>query len=126
MRTTAVERYLETIYEIDARGDEVRVKEIAGKLKVSNPSVSEMVDRLVSEGLVSHDKYMHIALTEKGRRVARGLDRKHEVIRRFFVDVLGVEEKIADRDACEIEHVISNETLNKLVGYLESAPGNPA
>ncbi|MBU4194953.1 MAG: metal-dependent transcriptional regulator [Actinobacteria bacterium] len=122
MSASTFERYLETIYGIESGGTEVRVKDIAATLGVSNPSVSEMVDRLVACGLVTHNKYQHIALSAKGRRIARGLDQKHDVLRQFFVDVLGVNEAVADRDACEIEHVISNETLDKLVGYLESLP----
>jgi DtxR family Mn-dependent transcriptional regulator len=120
MGTSAFERYLEVIYEIAASGAEVRVKDIATSLGISNPSVSEMVDRLVENSLVTHDKYQHIELTAKGRRIAKGLDRKHEVIKRFFTNVLHVEEGVADADACEIEHVMSDETLDKLVSYLES------
>lgn len=115
----AFERYLETIYEIQLGGDAVRVKDIATSLGVSNPSVSEMVDRLVDGEYVTHDKYQHIKLTTKGLRLAKGLDRKHETIKQFFVNVLGVDEELADRDACEIEHVISDRTLDKLVEYLE-------
>ena len=118
--TSAFERYLEAIYEIVRTGKDVRVKDIAGALGISQPSVSEMVDRLVENSLVTHDKYQHIELTAKGRRIAKGLDRKHETIKRFFVNVLNVDESVADSDACEIEHVISDETLDRLVAYLES------
>lgn len=120
MGTGAFERYLEAIYEIARSSGEVRVKDIAGSLGISNPSVSEMLDRLVENSLVTHDKYHHIELTAKGRRIAKGLDRKHEVIKKFFTNVLQVDEAVADADACEIEHVISDETLDRLVSYLES------
>ena len=93
MGTSAFERYLDVIYEIEDTGEEVRVKDIAAALGVSYPSVSEMVDRLVSEGLVTHDKYRQISLTAKGRRIGKGLDEKHEVIKRFFTNVLGVDER---------------------------------
>lgn len=122
MGTGAFEKYLEAIYEISISEGEVRVKDIAVSLGVSYPSVSEMVDRLVENGLVNHDKYRHITLSAKGRRIAKGLEGKHDVIKRFFVNVLRVEEEVADNDACEIEHVISDETLDKLVKYLESLP----
>ena len=117
----AFERYLEAIYETgECAGGEVRVKDIAASLGVSKPSVSEMVDRLVENQLVTHDKYQNIKLTAKGRRIAKGLDRKHETIKQFFIDVLGVDPAVADKDACEIEHVISDVTLDKLVEYLSS------
>ena len=114
----AVERYLETIYELERDGT-VRVKDIADAMSVSCPSVSGMVTRLVDGGLATHDKYRHIELTSKGRRIARGLDRKQAVIMRFFTEVLDIDEESAERDACEIEHVISSGTLDKLVEYLE-------
>lgn len=120
--TGAFERYLEAIYEIGEQADgHVRAKDLAEALNVSRPSVSEMVDRLVGSRLVTHDKYQHIKLTPRGKRIAKGLDRKHEVIKEFFADVLGVDADVADRDACEIEHVISDETLDKLVEYLRGA-----
>jgi len=88
----AFERYLEAIYEAgECAGGEVRVKDIAASLGVSKPSVSEMVDRMVENQLVTHDKYQHIKLTAKGRRIAKGLDRKHETIKHFFIDMLGVD-----------------------------------
>src|SRR5450759_1907798 len=117
----AFERYLEAIYETgECAGGEVRVKDIAASLGVSKPSVSEMVNRLVENQLVTHDKYQNIKLTAKGRRIAKGLDRKHETIKQFFIDMLGVDPDVADKDACEIEHVISDVTLDKLVEYLSS------
>jgi DtxR family Mn-dependent transcriptional regulator len=122
MVTGAFERYLDVIYEVHVKQGEVRVKDIAESLGVSRPSVSEMVDRLVENGLVTHDKYSHIKLTSRGHRIGKGLDRKHDIIKRFFVDVLGVGETVADRDACEIEHVISNETMGRLIEFLEKLP----
>lgn len=120
MARSTFERYLEAIYETAASGVEVRVKDIATSLGVSYPSVSEMVDRLVDNGLVTHDKYQRIELTAKGRRIAKGLDRKHEVIKGFFINVLDVDEAVADSEACEIEHVISDRTLDRLVRFLET------
>lgn len=120
MGTGAFERYLEVIYSVGRSADEVRVKDIAASLGVSLPSVSEMLDRLVESSLVTHDKYGHIELTARGRRIAKGLDRKHEVIKDFFMNVLGVEEEVADADACEIEHVISDATLIGLVEYMDA------
>lgn len=122
MSTKTFEKYLEVIYEIERSSGEVRVKDIAEVLHVSYPSVSEMVDRLVKNGYAEHDKYRHINLTPEGEKIASGLDRKHELIRKFFTNVLGVDHQTADSDACEIEHVISDETLDKLVKYLESEP----
>ncbi len=120
MGTSAVEKYLEVIYEIARSGGSTRVKDVAKSLNVSLASVSEMLDRLVQQGYVAHDKYRRITLTPKGKKLAMRLDRKHAVIMRFFTNILEVDEEVANKDACEIEHVISDETLEKLVRFLES------
>lgn len=123
MATGAVERYLETIYELGLIQEVVRVKDIACALDVSYPSVSEMLTKLTRDDLIVHGKYQHVSLTEKGTRIARKLDRKHETLRHFFTEILEVDEETADLDACEIEHVISDKTLRKLIAYLESTTG---
>ncbi|MDD5748004.1 MAG: metal-dependent transcriptional regulator [Actinomycetota bacterium] len=120
MRRESFEKYIDVIYELSGKKGGARITDIAKALGISPPSVSEMVDHLVEIGLVTHDKYKHISLTPKGKRLGKGLDRKHEALKKFFIDILGVDEKIADRDACEIEHVISKETLERMLSYLES------
>lgn len=122
MANGSVEKYIETIYELELSHDFVRVKDIANALGVTYPSVSEMLGKLAKDGLIDHGKYRHVTLTVKGAGIARKLDKKHETIKRFFIDILGVNEETADVDACEIEHVMSDETLKKLVSYLESNP----
>lgn len=118
--TEGFERYLDAIYEIHCSGKEVRVGELADQLGISMPSVSEMVERLVQGSFVKHDKYSKIELTEKGQTIAEKLRRRHQVLRTFFISILGVDEEVADQDACEIEHVISDETMDRLIAYLES------
>ncbi|MBN1288900.1 MAG: metal-dependent transcriptional regulator [Actinobacteria bacterium] len=122
MAKGAIERYLETIYELELSSEVVRVKDIARALDITYPSVSEMLGKLARDNLIEHGKYRHVSLTEKGAKIARRLDKKHGTIKRFFTEILGVNEETADMDACEIEHVISDETLRKLVAYLESNP----
>lgn len=123
MGTSADEKYLETIYELQLKLEVVRVKDIAGALDVSYPSVSEMLVKLARDDLINHGKYQHVTLTEKGAKIAKHLDRKHETLKQFFTEVLEVDEKTADSDACEIEHIISDKTLQKLVSYLEATAG---
>lgn len=123
MATGAIERYLETIYELGLEQEVVRVKDIACALDVSYPSVSEMLTKLARDNLIIHGKYQHVSLTEKGTRIARKLDRKHETLKKFFTEILEVDEETADSDACEIEHVISDKTFQKLISHLESTTG---
>ncbi len=117
--TAALEDYLEAIYLIFQKAGTVRVKDVAEHLKVKEASVSEAVRRLVERGLLKHERYGELVLTEKGRKTAREIYKRHQVLQKFFKDILGVNEETAYRDACAIEHAISRETLQKLIEFVE-------
>lgn len=116
--TPNMEMYLKTIYEIDGGGDEARVKGIADRLGVKMPSVTGAVDSLQRRGLVRHNPYGGVQLTPRGRRVARDVKDRNDLLFRFLCDVLKLPEKIAARDACELEHVVSPKTLERLSAFL--------
>ncbi len=120
MRTVAMESYLEIIYRLEKIDVVARVKDIAEELDVSTPSVSSMLDRLVEDELAVHEKYGYVRLTAKGHRRGKELESKHQAVMEFFRDILHVDEKVADEDACEIEHVISKESIDKLVEFVKS------
>lgn len=115
--TPSMEAYLETIKEMEEEKKVVRVKGIARRLKVKMPSVTEALGNLSDEGLVRHEKYGHIELTPTGNEVARKIFSRHQILFSFFTDILGVDSKRADEDACRIEHVISEITLKRLVRF---------
>lgn len=117
--TASLEDYLEAIYLISRKTSTVRVKDVAEHLKVREASVSEAVKRLAERGFLKHERYGVLVLTEEGEKAAREIYRRHQVLQQFFKEVLGVNEKIAYRDACAIEHTISKETLQKLVEFIE-------
>jgi DtxR family transcriptional regulator, Mn-dependent transcriptional regulator len=115
-----MEMYLKTILRLDPPdGSGVRVKEIATSLGVTRPSVSEALRSLTARGLVVHPSYGTVRLSVRGRRAATSVNHRFEVLRKFFADILQVEEKIASRDACEIEHVVGVETLRRLTAFVE-------
>ena len=91
--------------------DGVRVCDVAGKLNVSKASASLALAKLTEQGLLYKDSERRAHLTKSGESKAIQLLDKFEVIRTFLVKILRVEESIADRDACAIEHVISTDTL---------------
>ena len=115
----SLEDYLETIYLIDKELDTVRTKEIANRLSVSLPSVTEAIQKLSKNNFLRHRKYGKVILTAKGKKMAKGIYHKHKVLLNFFNTVLTVNKETAEKDACKIEHELSQVTLNKLTKFLE-------
>ncbi len=117
MPTHREEDYLEAILHIVRRKGYARVGDIAKHLDCSAATVTEMFGRLSRNGLVNYEKYGGVTLTEKGKLIGEEVDRRHSIIKEFFL-MLGIDEEIADLDACEIEHSIHPETLKKLSSFL--------
>jgi len=117
--TPTMEDYLEVINNLKKDGQTARVKNIAHGLKIKMPSVSEALKSLADDGLVKHKKYGCIELTNKGNELAREICSRHRILFKFLNGVLGIDPKIADEDACKMEHVISRVTLKKLIEFLE-------
>jgi len=118
------EDYLKTIHSLEHERGVVRVKDIAKKLEITMPSVSCALKNLEKQGLVCHPRYDLVDLTPKGSRVAEDISQRHQVIRDFLSQVLGLDADIADKDACSMEHAISPETFKSLVRFLESENGS--
>lgn len=112
--------YLETILDFTASGGQVRSIEIARALNVSRASVNKSLGALKESGLIEHEHYGDVKLTEKGLRVARTVRARHNTLKLFLTVVLGVEAETAEKDACRMEHAISRETATKLEEYLKT------
>ncbi len=117
--SASAEDYLETILEIGGTGQAVRSVDIAGHLHVSKASVNKAMNLLRDAGLIDHAHYGQIQLTATGRQQAEAVLRRHMMLKRFLVEVLGIAEATAERDACRMEHAISEETRVKWLTYLE-------
>ncbi|MGN1103637.1 MAG: metal-dependent transcriptional regulator [Candidatus Coproplasma sp.] len=112
----SVEDYLETVLMLSKELEDVHQIEIARKMGVSQPAVQKALRALKDKGYIVTDG-LHIHLTEQGREYAERVYHRHIIIREFLV-ANGVDSEIADADACEIEHVISQqsfEAIEKLV-----------
>jgi len=118
--TSSMENYLETIKNLETDKGVVRVKNVAQELKVKMSSVSGALETLAKERLISHEKYGYIQLTDQGKRLAEAICSRHRTLFRFLTEVLGVDPKTADEDACKIEHAVSPMVLEKLVELVES------
>ena len=113
-----IEDYLEAIYLLGLKSRPVRVKDIAQFLEVKPPSVTEALARLALEGLIEHSPYGEVQLTTQGRKTGRVTWRKHQLLFKFLREVLGVSEELAFKEACLLEHDISEETKGKIKEFL--------
>jgi len=116
--TKSIEDYLEVMYNLKKTKGVIKVGDIAFELGVKPPSVVEAVDRISKLKLVSREKYGEIKLNDKGIAVARSIIHKHNTLKRFL-NVLGVDDETAEREACAMEHILSDSTINKLERHTE-------
>lgn len=114
-----LEMYLKTILILEEEFNPVRVNQIAKARGVSAASVTEAVQTLQEKGLILHKAYRGVRLSAEGRRLAEAIKRRYDILFRFFTDVLGLDDLTADRDACEMEHVVSPETLERFTAFLD-------
>lgn len=105
--------YLETILILSLKGNHVRSIDVSEYMGYSKPSVSRAIGLLKSGGYVVVDEDGYLHLTDEGQETAERTYERHKVLTAFFVE-LGVDEAIAARDACKIEHDISDETFEAL------------
>ncbi len=117
--SATMEDYLEAIYRLQHSNRVVRVKDIAESLEVKMPSVSAALAALQEEGLVSHEKYGHVELTERGRELAENVHRRHITLVDFLHRILQLEDEEAEEEACKLEHDLSAKTLHRLIGLME-------
>jgi len=115
-----VEEYLEAIFSLQEEGVPVIQARLAERLDKAAPSVSEMLDRLEDEGLITRSA-RQISMTPQGAVLATGVVRKHRLAERLLVDIIGLDWDKAHLEAGRWEHVISDEVEERLVVLL----GNP-
>lgn len=118
--SASMEDYLEVIFEIAGDGGVARVRDIATRKGVSMPSVNGAIKRLARQDFIRHDRYEYVELTPRGKRRAGRLAGRHALIKRFLTEVLSVDEETADRDACAIEHHVSQTSVDALIRYFDS------
>ena len=109
----SAENYLETILMLSEKHPYVRSIDIATELGFSKPSVSVAMKRLRENGYVNMDDNSFLTLTESGLAIARSIYERHQVLSGYLMSI-GVSEETALKDACRIEHVLSEETFHKI------------
>jgi len=112
--TAAVEDYTKAIYTLEERAGSASTNDLASLLDVKPGSVSGMLRKLSSLGLVEHERYRGVRLTERGRRVALEVIRHHRLLELFLVENLGMTEDEVHAEAEVLEHALSEE-LEELI-----------
>ncbi|MBR4319859.1 MAG: metal-dependent transcriptional regulator [Oscillospiraceae bacterium] len=112
------EDYLETIYLLSKKKDFIRSIDIATELNYSKASISRAMKLLREEGMITMAEDGQIKLTKAGFQKATDVYSRHTLITDFFEHELGVNAVTAEKDACRIEHVISEETFLRLRKYM--------
>lgn len=114
-----MEMYLKTILQLQREDRPVGVTAVAKALGVSVPSASQALRALRERGLVVHPTYGKVRLSDRGRDVAAAVNERFETLHRFLTNVLHVDERTARQEACQIEHVLTDDTLWRLEAWLD-------
>lgn len=123
--TKSLEDYIEAIFVLIRAKNYARVRDIAATLNVKMPSVVKAIGELKKLELVTQEPYGNVELTAKGRRLASSVLSRHTTLKAFLLK-LGVEEKIADNDACLMEHILSAQTMDRIRDFLDGKPPKAA
>lgn len=122
--SASLEDYLETIYEIFEEKQGVKAIEISRRLGVGRSSVTDALKTLADKKLVNYGRYDVISLTKEGEKIAREVIVKHSVLYDFFINVLQLAPDEADKNACRIEHVISEEAFKGFIKFMKENKTN--
>ena len=114
----SAENYLETIFLLSQKGKPVRSIDIAGELEFSKPSVSVAMKNLRANGYISVDTDGYITLTDPGLTVAKAMYERHVYISDWLIS-LGVDDETAVKDACRMEHAMSEKSFTAIKEHVE-------
>lgn len=115
----SLEDYIEIIYNLIQSQRVARVRDIARAKDVKMSSVVSALKRLDQEGLVKYEAREFVELTEPGMDLATRLLRRHQFLTKFLIDVLQIDPETAERDACQMEHAISIQTMERIYEFGE-------
>lgn len=116
--------YLLEILKISQTTKVVRAKDISKARKVKMPGVTVMLTKMESAGLLIHERYGYIELTEEGIALALKLDERHKILYRFLKDILLLDPDTAEKDAHKIEHDLDDISIKKISDFMNQKNGN--
>lgn len=123
MISKSLEEYLKTMYILKKQNGNIRVTDIANKMKCTKPSVNKALNNLKDEKLVNYETYGIIELTKEGENLAKKILEAYDIVYIFLKDVLNLEEDIAESEAEKIKSVTTDDTINKLAKYVHEVLG---
>ena len=117
----SLEMYLETMYLLELTVGKIRCVDIAKQMHVSKPSVNKAVNVLKEQGYLTQETYGNVHLTESGRNKAIKIYETHTIRSCYLEEVLNISHDTAENDACKMEHILSEETFNKIKEIVKSS-----
>ena len=117
--SASLEDYLEAIFNLSGKSKVARSKDIAELLGVSRSSVTGALRLLSKKGLANYKPYGYVTLTESGQAAASEISRKHQILKSFFINVLGVSPETAHKAACKAEHALGPAIIRRLLSFIE-------
>jgi DtxR family Mn-dependent transcriptional regulator len=117
--TGSLEDYLEAIYHMVKRDQAAHSSDLAEKLNVKKSSVTMALRSLAQKKMIHYAPYRRITLTQQGELMAEDIVRRHEILKDFFVKVLAIQPKLAEENACRMEHHLSKEITDQLIRLME-------
>jgi DtxR family Mn-dependent transcriptional regulator len=123
--TAPAEDYLKTIYEIERQGDAALTNDIATKLAIAPARVRGMIRRLADQGLVKHERYHGVRLTNAGRTAALRTLRRHRILECYLAQVLGYDWDRVHEEAERLEHAASDELIDRMATALGDPTVDP-
>jgi len=121
--TGSQEDYLEAIYALTLESGAARVRDIAKRLAVSKSAVTAALKALARRDLVNYDPYELVTLNDRGLAAASRVDFRHRTLKRFLMEVLGIQDERADANACRMEHAVDDAVLDRLGQMTEFIQG---
>ena len=115
-----MEDYLEAISEIVETNGHAHTKDIAARMKVKMPSVTNALQALASRGLIRYQSHAPVVLTQEGAQAAAVIRHRHGELRRFFHDILKIDMVEADEAACRMEHLVNDRVMSRFVALAEA------
>ena len=115
----SMENYLEVILALEKETKVARAKDIADRLQVQRGAVTGALKNLGEKGLINYEPYSFITLTPTGKRIARDITHRHHVLKDFLLNVLQIDSRAAEDNACRMEHAIDKKTIERLILFIE-------
>ena len=115
-----IEEYLEVLYRNGSNGEQVSTTQLSKSLKIAPGSVTQMLKKLEDLGYITYVPYQGATLTDSGMKIAQKITRKHRILEKFLLDILKVKQENIHNQACEMEHVLSDEAERALCTMLNN------